>query len=148
MKTRFVSLAFVLAALGLAGCSTVHTRIKEKPETFSALTPEQQARVKTGSVAIGDSSDVVYIALGQPDARRQRTTADGSTTVWVYKSYHQDYVGTSFVGYRRAMYWSPSAQRYFVNLIPMHTEVYAERTEDDIRVTFRDGKVTMIEQKT
>lgn len=104
--------------------------------------------MKNGSVAIGDTTDVVYIALGQPDARRERTTADGSTTVWIYRSYRHEYAGSGFVGYRRVVHWSPSHQRYFVDLVPVHTNVYVERAEDDIRVTFRGGKVTMIEQQT
>lgn len=148
MKTRIFTTTLLLVALGLAGCSTINSRIKEKPDTFSALTPEQQARVKTGEVAIGDSSDVVYIALGTPDSRRERRSADGRTTEWIYRSYRQEYVGTSFVGYRRVVTYNQLAQRYYVSHIPMHTAVYAEHAEDDIRVTFRDGRVTMIEQRT
>lgn len=148
MKTRIFTTTLLLVALGLTGCSTVNSRIKEKPDTFASLTPEQQARVKDGEVAIGDNSDTVYIALGNPDARRERRTADGRTTEWIYRSYRQEYVGSSFVGFRRVVSYNPHFQRYYVTHIPVHSDVYAERVEDDIRVTFRDGKVTMIEQKT
>jgi hypothetical protein len=70
--------------LGLAGCgSTMTQRIEEKSGEFAALTPEEQAEVKAGVIKVGQSKDVVYMALGQPSV----TEAGEGMETWVYRNY-------------------------------------------------------------
>ena len=75
--TRFTLVAVALAALSLAGCSTVNSRIKEKSATFQSLDAEAQEKLRQSIIEIGNSFDMVYIALGQPDEKVERTTAAG-----------------------------------------------------------------------
>lgn len=146
MKTSRLLLA-ALAAAGLffSGCNTFEHRAEQKSATFNSLDEGTQQRLKEGNIAVGDTPDMAYIALGVPDAKRQRTTSDGRELVWIYKTYYQDYQGSALVGYRR--YFVPvGPNRYAIHFEPVRTEIYDERSEENMRVTFVNGHVTSIEQ--
>jgi len=143
MKTRFL---ITLLLLGLAGCSTFEKRAEEKATAFASLGSEAQEKLRQGMVEIGYTSDMVYIALGAPDSKSERTTADGSDMTWIYSAYYSEYRGTSNVGYRRIVDYNPVTKSYVVYYEPVQVDHYEERVEDRIRVTFRDGKVTVIEK--
>jgi hypothetical protein len=52
--TRILSLATAaLCAVLLAGCDTPESRIKDSPQVFARLNPDQQALVKNGQIAVG-----------------------------------------------------------------------------------------------
>jgi len=74
-------------AFVLAGCSTPDSRIRENPEVFARMTPDQQAVVKAGQVAVGLDMDGVKLALGAPDSITIHTDASGQTQVWHYFDY-------------------------------------------------------------
>jgi len=145
MKTPFAFIA-CLAALVLAGCSTVQSRIEEKSAVFNALPSETQSRIQQGLVDVGYSQDMVYIAMGRADRVTERATANGNETVWVYNSYYQEYQGSAFAGYRRSVYYDPRIKAYRVYYEPVRADVYRDRVEEVARVVFKDGKVTLIEQ--
>jgi hypothetical protein len=139
-----VLLAVAIAALW-AGCNTFEKRAQEKSEVFQSLDAETQDRLHKGTINVGDTPDMVYIALGVPDAKKQRIANDGRELIWIYKTYYQDYVGSELVGYRR--YLVPAGpNRYVVRYEPVRRDVYDERSEENMRVTFMNGRVTMIEQ--
>lgn len=143
MKTRlFLTLLF----LSLAGCSTFEKRAEEKAAIFSSLGAEAQEKLRQGIVEIGYTPDMVYIALGGPDSQSQRTTADGTDMTWIYSAYYSEYRGTSNVGYRRIVDYNPVTKSYIVYYEPVQVDHYEERVEDRIKVTFRDGKVAVIEK--
>jgi len=144
MKTSLLLLACL--ALLVTGCSTVDSRIKEKSSTYGTLDPQTQSRLKEGVVRVGDSTDMVYIALGQPDRTRNKTTAKGEMLTWIYSAYTQQYEGTEFVGFRRHAFFDRRANAWRMHYEPVRADVYSDRVEDYMRVTFEDGKVTAIEQ--
>ena len=147
MKTSSVLLAACLTTAGLffTGCNSFEKRAEQKSATFNSLDESTQQRLKEGNIAVGDTPDMAYIALGVPDAKRQRVTSDGRELVWIYKTYYQDYQGTALVGYRR--YFVPvGPNRYVVRYEPVRTEVYDERSEENMRITFVNGRVSAIEQ--
>ncbi len=143
MKPLFL---LVVALLALGGCSTVQSRIEEKQHVFNALDPQSQARIRQGLVNVGDTVDMVYMAMGRPDERRETTTAEGQDMTWVYNSYWQEYEGSRMVGYRRVVYYDRVARAYRVFWEPVQADVYSEREEERTRVNFREGRVTAIEQ--
>ncbi len=145
MKTPFLLLAGMLV-LALAACSTVNSRIDEKPDVFAKLDPATQAKIKQGIIDVGFTPDMVYIALGRPDERRERVTPAGRETMWIYNSYYERYEGTYHGGYRRMVYWDPRVRGYRVYFEPVYADVYSEERNTDIRVIFKDDKVTVIEQ--
>lgn len=145
MKRLTLLLAF-LATLLLFGCDTFNRRAQEKASTFERLSPEEREKLKRGEIAVGNSPDMVYIALGRPDAKRESSTAQGHEMVWTYNTYHREFEGNVHTGYRRFVVWNPQIKRYVVFYQPVYADVYSEHEEENIRVKFVDGKVTEIEQ--
>ena len=146
LKTMKLRLTLLAVLLGLTGCSTFEKRAEQKSEVYARLDAETQGKLKQGLVEIGYSPDMVYIALGTPDQRNETVTAKGRKEIWIYNSYYTEYRGTDHVGYRRYVDYNPITKKYFVYYEPVRVDVYRDRIEERIRITFEDGKVTMIEQ--
>lgn len=141
------ALLLALAALfTLAGCSTFESRAKEKASAFAALDPATQARLEAKEIRIGDTPDMVYIALGKPSEKQEKITATGRTGTWIYTAYWEEYQGTRLVGYRRDVIYNPSTKSYQVYHTPDYQPVYVPRAEDRLRITFEGGLVTVVEQ--
>lgn len=145
-QTRSILAVLALAALALAGCNTVDSRIKEKSSTFQSLDAQSQEKLRQSIIEIGNSADMVYIALGSPDEKVERTTAAGKEEVWVYQTYTQEWAGHGRAYYGRRMLYDARSRRYYMYWEPVYADYYNEHAEDRLRVTFKDGKVTVIEQ--
>lgn len=143
---RLLPLGLIGLGIVLAGCQTVESRIRENPEVFARLPAEVQAKIRQGIIDLGYDEDMVYLALGAPDQRREQRSARGDTVVWIYNTYFERYDGTRFAGYARRVYWDPEIKgwRYFYQ--PVYADTYRSETEERIRVTFENGKVAVIEQ--
>jgi hypothetical protein len=57
---------------------------------YARLTPEQQALVRSGKVAVGFDMDSVWLALGEPDRVSIETNASGRHEIWRYVTYGED----------------------------------------------------------
>ena len=144
---RFTRFLLCLTTFLLAsGCSTFASRVKEKSAVFATLDPVTQTRLKEGRPELGDSPDLVYIALGTPDAMHDQISADGSAVVWVYYHYWQEYQGESMDGVRMVPVTDPKTGVTSLIQEPMQRSIYHERAEERMRVTFKNGKVTVIER--
>jgi len=132
--------------IALAGCSTINSRIRERASVFDQLSPAEQAEIRQGIIAVGFTPDMVYMALGRPDEIRERTGPDGRQTVWRYDSYYDRYEGTVHVGYRRFIYWDPHVRGYRIYYEPVYRNVYRPEKETYYRITFKNGKVSVIEE--
>lgn len=146
MKTRLPALLLFAAALGLTGCSTIDKRITEKSAVFATYPAETQENLRKGIVEIGYTPDQVYIALGKPDDRRERITAQGRELTWIYHSYSEEFRGTALVSHRRLVAYDPVRRRHYVYWEPALVDVYRGRIDERIRITFQDGQVAVIEQ--
>ena len=138
-----IGLAFVL----LAGCSTINSRIKDNAAYFDALPLESQERLRRGVVEVGDTSDMVFIAMGAPTEKRSNRSATRDVETWVYRVYYQDWVGRAFAGYRRVVVYDEKTKKTYVYHQPVYEDIYRERSEERIRVEFNRGVVTAIEQR-
>jgi len=136
----------LLLAVLLSGCSTFERRAEEKAGVFASLDETTRERLRERNLHVGDTLDMVYIAMGAPDERRVRHSADGSETTWIYNAYWQEYQGQALVGYRRYVVRDAKTGRFQVFYEPVRDSVYVPREEERIRVTFRDDKVVAIEQ--
>lgn len=143
---RLLTLSAAVAALVLAGCQTVESRIKEKPEVFASVDRATQEKIKQGIIDLGYTEDMVYLALGNPDQKRESITANGRTLTWIYSTYYTRYDGTEMVGYHRRVYFDPYLRAYRLYYSPVFADTYREDREERIRITFTDGKVSAIEQ--
>jgi hypothetical protein len=143
----FKKIAFFAGLLlALAGCNTIDSRISEKQDAFNRLDPQTQGKIRQGIVEVGYTEDMVYIALGPPDARYQKVITKGDETTWIYKTDFEQFEGVEQVGYRRVVFFDPGDRVYHVYYEPVSMPVYSEHEENNIRVTFVNGKVTAIEQ--
>jgi hypothetical protein len=145
MKITKLSLLFAAAAgvFSLAGCATPEARIRDQPAVFARLTPEQQALVKSGQVALGFDMDTVKLALGDPDHITVRTDAGGQTQVWHYMTYESGGV-VLYTGYyhRRwggGAWWGPG--------YPYYLDYPDRRVHERFRIVFREGRVVSIERE-
>lgn len=145
MKSLILGLGLGLFGLGLVGCSSFDRRAKAKAEVFEALDLATQERLRAGQIELGDYPDMVFIALGRPDEKRESLTAEGRELIWIYFTYRQDYQGTRFVGYERHLVRSPTTGAVAVYYEPVHAPVYEQRAEERFRVVFSEGKVTAVE---
>ena len=134
------------AAFALTGCESVDSRIKEKPELFAKLDPETQAKIKQGIIDIGYNEDMVYLALGEPDEKREMITAHGRSLVWIYNTYYERYEDGHYVGYYRDVYFDPFLRSYRLYYHRGFRGVVVQEKDERIRVVFKDGKAAVIEQ--
>ncbi len=146
MKPRYALLGLATLLLNFTGCQSVDSRIKEKPEVFAKLDVATQDKIKQGIIDIGYSEDMVYLALGDPDQKRESVSATGQTMTWIYNSYYERYDGTRHAGYYRQVYYDPYLGTYRMHYRPALVEAYVTEKEERIRVVFKDGKVAVIEQ--
>ena len=112
----------------------------------TASDPAVQQQIRQGQVDLGYTPDMVYMALGQPTKHINRVTNDGTETTWIYKSYYEEYEGSALAGYRRYVVPDRATGRYVVYHEPVYTDLYRERSQEYIRLSFKNGKVTAIEQ--
>lgn len=141
MNTRQAgwSVAALMAAMLVGGCSTPTTRIKANPDAFARLAADQQALVQAGQIALGFDFEAVKLALGDPDRIAVRTDADGETVIWHYVSYEADgrvlFTGHYHTG-RRWWGWGPAYAYYL--------DYPNRRVRDRFRVEFKRGLVSAI----
>ncbi len=141
----------VLAAAGIllsAGCASFESRTEEKSTVFDSLPPETQQRLQDGEIHLGDTPDMVYIALGEPSGKRSSVSADGEKSTWIYATYRSHYEGEQFVGYRRVITRRSLIGGYHVEYLPVTETVYRDHADEQFRVTFHDGRVTEIESSS
>lgn len=147
MKTSriFAAAALALCAAFFAGCSTPDSRIKDSPQVFARLNPDQQALVKAGRIAVGFDMDSVRLALGEPDRKFVITDAGGDHEVWHYVTYEDNEGVMIYAGYyHRYRGWGGP---YFWAGAPYYNGSPA-RVHDRLRVEFdRNGLVASIQQE-
>jgi hypothetical protein len=149
MRT-FIKVPLAVAAAGLlfsAGCNSFNSRARQMSGVYNSLPASEQQRLQRGAINVGDTPEMVYIALGNPDERRDVATPDGTQTTWVYKTYWQQYEGTAWLGYRRIIVPAPSGRGYVVYHEPVTQDVYRTHVDDVIRVSFANGVVQQVDQQ-
>ena len=102
---------------------------------------------EASNIKVGDTPDMVYIALGDPDEKRDLDSAAGQQTSWIYRTYWQQYEGTAWVGWHRMIVPAANGRGYVVFHEPIERNLYSTRVDEVIRVTFADGKVTTVDQR-
>jgi outer membrane protein assembly factor BamE (lipoprotein component of BamABCDE complex) len=146
--TRIFSLAAAaLCAALIAGCNTPESRIKDSPQEFARLNPDQQALVKAGQVAVGFDMDTVRLALGDPDRSYVVSDARGAHEVWHYITYEDNQGVIIFGGYyHRYRGWG--GPRFGGGPGLVYYNGYPARVHDRILVIFDTaGRVAQVQQE-
>ncbi len=147
MNRRLLTTFMLAASLGfITGCQSIDSRIKEKPEVFASVDKATQDKIKQGIIDLGFTEDLVYVALGAPDQKRETINATGKSVTWIYNTYYDRYDGTGFAGYHRSVYYDPYLRAYRMYYRPVFADSYIQEKEERIRIVFQNGKVTAIEQ--
>ena len=146
MKINYFILSLATLVLGLAGCQNVESRIKQKPEVFAKLDVATQDKIKQGIIDLGFTEEMVYLALGDPDQKKESVSATGQTLTWIYNTYYERYDGMNHLGYRRQVYFDPYLNTYRIHYHSAFFDSYVTEKEERIRIVFKDGKVSVIEQ--
>jgi hypothetical protein len=83
----------IVAMLLFCGaCSTVSTRIKERPLAFTKLSPAEQALVRAGKIQNGFSPDEVYLAWGKADKITPGSAQGKPSETWIYVGFRQEVI--------------------------------------------------------
>jgi len=147
MNHRLLRTILLAASLGfITGCQTVESRIKEKSAAFAKADLATQEKITQGIIDLGYTEDLVYVALGAPDQKRETLNADGKTVTWIYNTYYERPTGTVMAGYHRSVYYDPYLRAYRMYYRPIVADTYVQEKEERIRIVFRNGKATAIEQ--
>ena len=146
MKVRPIFLLLLVALLSVTGCQSVDDRIQQMPDVFAKLDPATQSKIKQGIIDLGYTEDMVYLALGKPDEKHEKLDSSQHVTTWVYNTYYEQYDGTHFVGYYRQVYYDPHLRAYRAYYSPAYADAYHSEKEQRIRVVFKGGKTSSIEQ--
>ena len=145
MKTKaLITSVIIVCVAGLTACSTFNSRAAGKAAVYNALPPQTQQRLEKGKISIGDTQDMVFIALGNPDAKREITAAKGAATVWIYRTYWEDYSNAGWIGWHR--YYEPFMGGYSIFHERVPLALSRDRVADVIRVTFQGDKVVTVDQ--
>jgi hypothetical protein len=91
MKTLRRSLVLLPLALLLAGCATPERRIQQNQALFDSFPVAAQARIRGGQIDLGFTTEMVRIALGEPQRKLLRRTPGGEGEVWLYLDTTQRY---------------------------------------------------------
>jgi outer membrane protein assembly factor BamE (lipoprotein component of BamABCDE complex) len=139
----FSSALFGLALL--AGCETPDSRIRNSPDVFARLTPDQQALVKAGQIAVGFDMDAVKLALGDPTRITVNTDKGGQHEVWHYTTYEDASGVVIYSGYYHR--WGGWGGPRFWGDVGYY-DGYPVRVHDRIRVEFDNNqRVASIQQE-
>jgi hypothetical protein len=143
MKTlRILLLSAAAAAVAfLSGCATPESRIRQNPELFAQMTPQQQDLIRHGQIAIGFNAEMVRLALGEPDRYATRTNNDGTSEVWSYVTYDMPDGMPLYRGwYHRYYMWGDPMYPYYMNYP-------GRRVAERFSVVFRNGLVSQIDHE-
>lgn len=155
MRKLSVSLGASLALAWLmAGCatSTLPARIQEKSAAYAALTPEQRKNVESGTIEVGYTTDMVYLALGTPRQVQTKDTPEGKAEMWSYTNFDSTGPASTLSynapGSRSTMMQAPpsasgrgGSPRMATSGGPTPTLNLADLPSQTLYVFFFDGKV-------
>jgi hypothetical protein len=139
-------LACLAAVLLLQACATPQSRIERDPDSFGALSAEQQALVRAGRIAIGFSEEAVRLALGEPQRISRRTDEKGEATVWRYVERDDSSAIINF-GYGGLGGWGRPIGIHGPGVTTIVTAGGPASERDRLRVTFVAGRVSAIEEE-
>lgn len=143
---RFLLVFIGAAFLGVAGCNTRATRLAREPELFSSLDSATREKIARGEIDLGYTPELVRLALGEPSEQSASPDDGSGQTTWVYRTFHRDPKDIIAGGYRRRVVFDPVLRSETVIVEPIDDRLAAKLAPQSLRVTFRDGRVSLIER--
>lgn len=129
----------LFSALILTACSSVSSRIARNREAFDSYPLAVQEKITRGEVDVGFTEEQVRLAMGDPDRVSTRTTADGVSEVWSYRSKK----GRFSVGVGVGVFGGGGSTRVGTGV---GVNTGGDRYDDErLRVVFERGQVSAVE---
>jgi hypothetical protein len=138
MKILSRLIACILLVM-LIGCATPQARINQNQEAFAKLDPADQQLIREGRVAVGFTTEMVRLALGEPDRIYTRTDSSGVNEAWSYTTYETD----SGVMLYRGFYHRRRGDPFY----PYYLGYPGRRSREYFKVVFSGGRVSLIESQ-
>ncbi len=136
---KLLSILVLMLGVLLAGCSTVASRIDRNRAAFESYPLAVQEKIAQGEVDVGFTPEQVRMALGEPDRVSTRTTADGVSEVWGYRSKRPRFS----VGVGVGVFGGGGSTRVGTGV---GVNTGGDRYEDErLRVVFERGEVSAVE---
>ena len=132
---RVLCLAALAFALG--GCDTIRSRIREKPAVFASLDPATQNKIKQGIIEPGFTTDMVYLARGEPDRIKEEIAHGQRVVIWIYSFPPPDTATGGVSVSTRARAVPPPSDSLPSTFGP-------PPVPQTVRVVFQDGRVSSI----
>jgi hypothetical protein len=85
MRIRSLAALLGIAAIALLACNTTGSRIRGQQELFDSYPPEVQENLRNGIVEVGYTTEMVAMALGEPDHKAAAKPEDEVEEVWTYR---------------------------------------------------------------
>jgi len=137
VNTLRTPLVLLLTAAVLAACASTGSRIRDNQAAFDRYPPAVQEKIRAGQADIGYTPEMVRMALGEPDRRYSRTSAEGNSEVWAWRD-----SGPSFsLGVGGGSYGGGGFGGGGVGV-----STGGDQGDDKLRVVFANGAVTSIEK--
>ena len=137
MNALRTPLILLLAAAALAACASAGSRIQDNQAAFDHYPPAVQEKIRAGQADIGYTQEMVRMALGEPDRKYSRTSAEGNSEVWAWRD-----SGPSFsFGVGGGSYGGGGFGGGGVGV-----STGGDQGDDKLRVVFVNGAVTSIEK--
>ena len=135
MKRTVLLPGLLAVAVVTAGCSSTASRISDQQAAFDHYPPDIQQKIRDGQVGVGFTPEQVRMAVGEPGRRYTQQTAAGTAEIWAYSKTGPTLsfglgVGTFGSGVGGGVGVGSSSGN----------------SDDALRVTFIDGKVTAVER--
>jgi hypothetical protein len=118
-KLLLPSGAALLLALLMSGCETddggITARTQEKSAAYAKLKYWEKNFIAKGVIAEGFTSDMVYMAMGQPNKTEAKELPQGRFELWTYSRYYPnvDAVhGFEFASYNSDSAYQPLMPQY------------------------------------
>lgn len=130
---KYFGFPLLFLCMLVSACATVDKRIQANADLFSTYSPEDQANIRNGNIALGYTMKMVEIAKGPPSYVNLKKDANGDLTVWRYLRIQQ---------------YTHSVPAYDAGIRGARwVDVTETREQEFLRVEFVDGLVTSIEQR-
>ncbi len=132
MRIRSLAALLGIAAIALFACNTTGSRIRDQQELFDSYPPEVRESLRNGIVEVGYTTEMVVMALGEPDQKAAVKPEDEVEEVWTYRQRRPGFgIGLGTGGYAGAGVSVGSGVRVGE----------PARSQDRAVVEFSDGRV-------
>ncbi len=85
MRIRSLAALLGIAAIALLACNSTGSRIRRQQELFDSYPPEVQENLRNGIIEIGYTTEMVVMALGEPDQKTAAKPEGEVEEVWSYR---------------------------------------------------------------